>query len=89
MPLLKEGYVFKLLLLRHFASLRETLLFEECFVQFNLNVTPATLLNFGGTTQKEIMDFHICVEISFISSSGVVSNLGLERSVPTFLRINY
>ena len=34
-------------------------------------------------------DFHICVEISLRSSSWVVSNLGLERSVPTFLRINY
>ena len=54
LPLLKQGYLFNLLLLWHFASLRETLMFEECFVQFKLNVTPATLLNFGGTTQKEI-----------------------------------
>ena len=48
-------------------------------MQLNLNVTPATLLNFGGTAQKEIMDFHICVAISFKSSMRVVSNLGQER----------
>ena len=45
-------------------------------MQFDLNVTPETLLNFGGTAQKEIMDFHICVGISFKSSTQVVSNLG-------------
>ena len=39
-------------------------------MQFNLNVTPVTLLNFGGTAQKEI-------EICFQSSWRVVSNLGL------------
>ena len=39
-------------------------------MQFNLNVTPATLLNFGGTAQKES-------EICFKSSLRVVSNLGL------------
>ena len=38
---------------------------------------------------KRRPDFHICVEISVRSSSRVVSNLGLEWSVPTFLRINY
>ena len=56
-------------------------------MQLNLNGTPATLLNFGGTAQKEIMDFHICVGISFKSSSRVVSNLGQERSVPTFIHM--
>ena len=56
-------------------------------MQFNLNVTPATLLNFGGTTQKEIMDFHICVGISFKSTSRVDSNLGQERLVPTFIHM--
>ena len=35
-------------------------------MQFNLNVTPVTLLNFGGTAQKEI-------EICFQSSWRVVS----------------
>ena len=39
-------------------------------MQFNLNVTPVTLLNFGGTAQKEI-------EICFQSWWRVVSNLGL------------
>ena len=39
-------------------------------MQFNLNVTPVNLLNFGGTAQKEI-------EICFKSTSRVVSNLGL------------
>ena len=68
--LLKQGYLFNLLLLRHFASLRETLMCYECFVQLNLNVTPVTLLNFGGTAQKEI-------EICFQPSWWVVSNLGL------------
>ena len=38
-------------------------------MQFKLNVIPATLLNFGGTAQKEI-------EICFQSSCGVISNLG-------------
>ena len=56
-------------------------------MQFNLNVTPATLLNFGGTAQKEIMDFRICVGISFKSSTQVVSNLGQERSVLTFIHM--
>ena len=56
-------------------------------MQFNLNVTPATLLNFGGTAQKEIMDFHICVGISFMSSSQAVSNHGQEWLVPTFIHM--
>ena len=29
-------------------------------MQFNLNVTPATLLNFGGTAQKEIGFSYVC-----------------------------
>ena len=29
-------------------------------MQFNLNVTPATLLNFGGTAQKEIEISYMC-----------------------------
>ena len=49
-------------------------------MQFNLNVTPATLLNFGGTAQKEI-------EICFQSLWRVVSNLGQERLVPTFIHM--
>ena len=56
-------------------------------MQFNLNVTPATFLNFGGTGKKEIMEFHICVGISFKSSTQVVSNLGQERLVPTFIHM--
>ena len=56
-------------------------------MQFNLNGTPTTLLNFGRTTQKEIMDFHICVGISLKSSSRAVSNLGQEMSVPTFIHM--
>ena len=55
-------------------------------MQFNLNGTPVTLLNFGGTTQKEIMDFHICVGISFKSSSRVVLNLGLIHMMCCVLR---
>ena len=43
-------------------------------MQFNLNVTPVTLLNFGGTTQKEI-------EICFHCSCRVVSNLGLNHMI--------
>ena len=43
-------------------------------MQFNLNGTPATLLNFGGTAQKEI-------EICFQSSWRVVSNLGLNHMI--------
>ena len=39
-------------------------------MQFNLNVTPATLLNFGGTAQKEIG--------FFIYVLGVCSNPPLE-----------
>ena len=39
-------------------------------MQFNLNVTPVTLLNFGGTAQKDI-------EICFQSLWQVISNLGL------------
>ena len=49
-------------------------------MQFNLNVTPVTLLNFGGTAQKEI-------EISFQSSWRVVSNLGQERSALNFIHM--
>ena len=56
-------------------------------MQYNLNVTPTILLNFGGTAQKEIMDFHICVGISFKSSTRVVSNLGHERSVLAFFHM--
>ena len=52
---------------------------------FNLNVTPATLLNFGGTARRS--DFHICVGISFKSSSRAISNLGQEMSVPTFIHM--
>ena len=29
-------------------------------MQFNLNATPATLLNFGGTAQKEIEISYMC-----------------------------
>ena len=36
---------------------------------------------------KRRSDFHICVEICFKSSSRVVSNLGQERSVPTFIHM--
>ena len=43
-------------------------------MQFNLNVTPVTLLNFGGTAQKEI-------EICFQCSCRVVSNLGLYHMI--------
>ena len=43
-------------------------------MQFNLNVTPVTLLNFGGTAQKEI-------EICFQCSCRVVSNLGLNHMI--------
>ena len=43
-------------------------------MQFNLNVTPVTLLNFGGTAQKEI-------EICFHCSCRVVSNLGLYHMI--------
>ena len=50
--------------------------FKSRFVQFNRNVTPATLLNFGWTTQKEIGFPYMCWEISFKSSSRVVPNLG-------------
>ena len=47
-------------------------------MQFNLNVTPVTLLNFGGTAQKEI-------EICFQSSWRVVSNLGLNHMMCSVL----
>ena len=43
-------------------------------MQFNLNVTPVTLLNFGGTAQKEI-------KICFQPSWRVVSNLGLNHMI--------
>ena len=43
-------------------------------MQFNVNVTPATLLNFGGIAQKEI-------EICFQCSCRVVSNLGLNHMI--------
>ena len=43
-------------------------------MQFNLNVTPVTLLNFGGTAQKEI-------EICFHCSCRVFSNLGLYHMI--------
>ena len=52
----KIGVSIQLVPIATFSSLLETLMFEECFVQFNLNVTPVTLLNFGGTAQKEIRD---------------------------------
>ena len=43
-------------------------------MEFNLNVTLVTLLNFGGTAQKEI-------EICFQCSCRVVSNLGLYHMI--------
>ena len=43
-------------------------------MEFNLNVTLVTLLNFGGTAQKEI-------EICFHCSCRVVSNLGLYHMI--------
>ena len=82
----KTRISIQLLLLRHFASLCETLLFYDCFASSTW-MSHRRLCLILVELHKRRSDFHICVGISLKSSSRAVSNLGQERSVPTLIHM--
>ena len=62
----KTGISIQLVAIATFCFATRNTFVLRVFVQFILNVTPATLLNFGGTAQKEIRFSYMCWDICLV-----------------------